>query len=458
MSELLTTLAERKLWYEGPNYAADAVVIDQETLHILLIQRADTGEWALPGGFIDPSDSSSMCAAAREVCEEAGITLPDNDAPLIFRGRVDDPRSSESAWIETSAHLFNASSDVQLEAGDDASNAAWHDLYALPPLYGSHREIIARALDYIHAEDVRALIETPESSTPVEGGFMRYNKSIVTKYGRTAFLKQRPDSLPIPTERFEDMRRYLEKEAGVMAHLRIHGYKHIPKVSAFTDNTLVMDAYSPTDGWRWDKDDRFSQQYMDDILTALKELERMPLPRDSFDVEPSYESLVGEGWPQFNAATETALTQKYAGFLAELPDYTQTVAAQLLEDIPLLREVAATAPEPDTFVFCHHDLRPSNFAWHPLHGAKIIDWSWAGPGLPGTDSTSLLIDLHKNGFDVRPYNDFINPQHCLTMLGFWLRRSTLPNQGAEGLREQQFLSALSAYDLLRTATTPRNID
>src|SRR5690606_34906001 len=81
---------------------------------------------------------------------------------------------------------------------------------------------------------------------------------------------------------------------------------------------------------------------------------------------------------------------------------------------------------------------------------RIIDWSWAGPGLPGSDATRLLIDLHKNGLNVDAYRRYISPEHCLNLIGFWLTRSTLPNQGADGLREQQFISALNAYELLRT--------
>ena len=78
----------------------------------------------------------------------------------------------------------------------------------------------------------------------------------------------------------------------------------------------------------------------------------------------------------------------------------------------------------------------------------MIDWSWAGHGLPGSDSTSLLIDLNKKGHDITAYRSFINPDHCLTLLGFWLNRSIQPSQGAEGLREEQFLSAISAFELL----------
>ncbi len=41
---------------------------------LLLIQRADTGGWALPGGWVDPGETAEE-ALAREVLEETGLTV-----------------------------------------------------------------------------------------------------------------------------------------------------------------------------------------------------------------------------------------------------------------------------------------------------------------------------------------------------------------------------------------------
>lgn len=144
MSERIAKSPERKLWYEGPNYTADAVVIDHEATRILLIQRNDTGDWALPGGFVDPRDSSPLQTARREAAEETNIEL--KDGALVYEGCVDDPRDTFDAWIETSAYLFCLQNTADVEARDDASDAKWHDLACLPPLYASHRAIIEQAL------------------------------------------------------------------------------------------------------------------------------------------------------------------------------------------------------------------------------------------------------------------------------------------------------------------------
>ena len=93
----------RKLLYDGPNYTADSVIISPIAQKILLIKRS-SGEWALPGGFIN-SKEESFTAAIRETKEETGTIISD-DPILIYKGLVNDPRSSQTSWVETSAYLF----------------------------------------------------------------------------------------------------------------------------------------------------------------------------------------------------------------------------------------------------------------------------------------------------------------------------------------------------------------
>jgi len=49
------------------------VIVENDKGEILLIQRSDNGNWALPGGAIDIGESLTQ-AAIREVQEETGIT------------------------------------------------------------------------------------------------------------------------------------------------------------------------------------------------------------------------------------------------------------------------------------------------------------------------------------------------------------------------------------------------
>jgi 8-oxo-dGTP pyrophosphatase MutT (NUDIX family) len=145
-------------WHYGPNRTADAIVFrhDLTEPHLLLIRRSDTGEWALPGGFIDGSESG-LSAAMREANEEAAITLDNtrDGAKEIYVGPLTDLRATIHAWSETSAYRFDLPNDVasQLteltyEGGDDATAAAWLPLSLVKQeLFGSHGLLVQMALE-----------------------------------------------------------------------------------------------------------------------------------------------------------------------------------------------------------------------------------------------------------------------------------------------------------------------
>ncbi|TDX04007.1 NUDIX hydrolase [Kribbella sp. VKM Ac-2566] len=72
-------MAQRIDYYDDPNApAANSmvpsvnVVIENEAGEILMIERSDNGNWALPGGAIDLGESMSQ-AGVRETKEETGI-------------------------------------------------------------------------------------------------------------------------------------------------------------------------------------------------------------------------------------------------------------------------------------------------------------------------------------------------------------------------------------------------
>ena len=152
-----TGVAERGLlWKWGPNHAADPVVIATDNdgnRKILLIKRKDTGEWALPGGMVDPGEHVTI-AAKRELGEESGVNLYEASAEKIYSGYVDDPRNTDNAWVETVASLIEIDHTPETNAGDDAAEAVWFNVDSIEQLeretgglYASHADIIQGALD-----------------------------------------------------------------------------------------------------------------------------------------------------------------------------------------------------------------------------------------------------------------------------------------------------------------------
>ncbi len=145
-------------WNWGPNYTADAVVVRQnnDTPEILLIQRGDTGAWALPGGFIDLEQAEPPeVAARREAEEETGIRIPPEASAgkLVYQGPLADVRVTAHAWPHTYAYLYDVSGlDLSTPCGDDdAVDARWLPIDACDQtLHGSHGLIIQHALEHYY--------------------------------------------------------------------------------------------------------------------------------------------------------------------------------------------------------------------------------------------------------------------------------------------------------------------
>jgi 8-oxo-dGTP diphosphatase len=133
------------------DYPRPAVTVDMclftmraGDLAVLLIKRKGhpfRSHWALPGGFVDKNESLEK-AAARELVEETGLTGVRMEQLAAFGDPGRDPRGhTVSVVFFTFVHAEAA----PVRAGDDAADAGWHGLRALPRLAFDHGKIIALA-------------------------------------------------------------------------------------------------------------------------------------------------------------------------------------------------------------------------------------------------------------------------------------------------------------------------
>lgn len=128
--------------YAKPSVTADMVIFargsEAEHLEVLLIQRGRPpfrGQYALPGGFVNP-DESVDDAAVRELKEETGVDCGCLEQLRTFSTPGRDPRR----WVITCAYLaLVEKSEISVKAGDDAKAAEWFSvkLKQLPDASGS---------------------------------------------------------------------------------------------------------------------------------------------------------------------------------------------------------------------------------------------------------------------------------------------------------------------------------
>jgi len=434
-------------WRWGPNYTVDPIVITTEDIpRILLVRRGDNGKWALPGGFIDPGEAPTK-SGLREVQEETGLTLTDDEPQLCYEGPVLDQRSRLHAWSDTTAILWHNPTAEPVYGGDDAEDARWFtfaELRTLDELHGSHATLIDMAIrnhGTLH-EQLEYFGELSELVQP-KGGHMGYTRLVATTPDSTRIFVKRHDAHKFTDEkRAEHSRRYLRKEHHVYRQLKDVS-PHIPqRVELQGDHTLLLDAYDPRDGWHWKApaDIRQRKQYVEDIIDALHSLE--PLRYDIFDdIKTSYQTIIDEGWGEYQA--------QRGDIIAKLKTSGVVGASELAAQLDVLYTEYSKSTPPELINFAHYDIRQSNIAWHPEQGVRIVDWSWADHAPRGMDTTSFLVDLAKAGHDVGDYMQHANRNHLLLLIGFWLGHSVWPTPTPDQtVRIHQIGSAIAAFKLL----------
>ena len=162
-----------KLGKWGPNHAADPVAIMktrvwfQSRAYVLVVQRKDTGEYALPGGMVDPGESATQ-TAIREMQEEAVQVAPGDIAKFFKhnKGRTlyaginwNDPRNTHSAWMETCVVLFCVPEWLQKNMRlrpqpGETLNSRWLDVAAsdLKLLYSDHGDYVKMACEVLRID------------------------------------------------------------------------------------------------------------------------------------------------------------------------------------------------------------------------------------------------------------------------------------------------------------------
>lgn len=141
--------------YANPLPAAD-VIIYEPSQGVVIIKRANVPVgYAIPGGFIEEGEFAEA-AAVREMREETGLDV----VLLGLLGLYSYPRRDPRFHTMTAVYVGKPVDWTQLCAGDDAAQAAFYPLEALPsPLVFDHERVLADFTAYLRGERQLAPLE-----------------------------------------------------------------------------------------------------------------------------------------------------------------------------------------------------------------------------------------------------------------------------------------------------------
>ena len=143
--------------YPRPAVTTDCVIFgfDSEGLSVFLVERGIEpykGCWAFPGGFMQ-MDEDAQTGAKRELKEETGLEADYIEQFGTFTEVNRDPRGR----VVTIAY-FALVKKTEVKGADDAAQAKWFPIDAIPPLAFDHDRILRVALkalrEKIHFEPV----------------------------------------------------------------------------------------------------------------------------------------------------------------------------------------------------------------------------------------------------------------------------------------------------------------
>ena len=130
--------------YPRPALTVDAIVIAkaEDKNMLLLIQRKSDpckDKWALPGGFTGIEETLEE-ACKRELMEETGVENIEFKQFYTFDAIDRDPRGRTISMV-----FYGFVSELfPLTGGDDARDARWFPLNALPELAFDHKEVVEK--------------------------------------------------------------------------------------------------------------------------------------------------------------------------------------------------------------------------------------------------------------------------------------------------------------------------
>jgi 8-oxo-dGTP pyrophosphatase MutT (NUDIX family) len=150
--EMRRLIGQREMWLPG----VTAVVSrgEPDDLQVLLVRRADNGEWAPVTGIPDPGEEPAV-AAAREALEEAGVVVRvDRLASTGVMTGVVHANGDRASYLDLTFACTYVSGDAHV-ADDESVDVRWFPRDGLPPMSPAMTQRVVDALSGVEAARFR---------------------------------------------------------------------------------------------------------------------------------------------------------------------------------------------------------------------------------------------------------------------------------------------------------------
>ncbi|NHA70067.1 NUDIX hydrolase [Phycicoccus flavus] len=138
---LRAAVGHELLWLPG----VTAVVLDGE--RVLLVRRADTGEWTPVTGICDPGEHPAD-TAVRECLEETGVRAEVEALTWVnVTPTVTYPNGDRTRYVDHTFRCRYLGGDAHV-ADDESSDVRWASLTDLPPMDPRHLERVRHAVGH----------------------------------------------------------------------------------------------------------------------------------------------------------------------------------------------------------------------------------------------------------------------------------------------------------------------